>query len=178
MHYKRTRFLFHFLYLLAPRVSEVVTHSMNSFREYQGNWWWFVQGEGGKRGKAPATDEMLDALIWYRRFLKLDCLPAENDTSPLLRSIKGRPKYGLPIGKERSNCHSRQFNRYSTFCAAKLKRSSLHWLRHTAVTHGDDAGIGMKYLNLSARHEKLETMVIYQHAEYAKSHKEWQQHQY
>jgi len=36
----------------------------------------------------------------------------------------------------------------------------------------------MKYLNLSARHEKLETTAIYQHAEDAKWHKEWQQHQY
>ena len=63
---------FHFLYLLAPRVSEVATHPMNSIREYRGKWWWFVQGKGGKKAKVPVTDEMLDApcgtgVSWVRR---------------------------------------------------------------------------------------------------------------
>tara|TARA_R110001599_G_C12257672_1_gene660189 strand:- start:2788 stop:3057 length:270 start_codon:yes stop_codon:yes gene_type:complete len=44
--------------------------------------------------------------------------------------------------------------------------------RHTAVTHGDDAGIRLKYLNRSARHDKLELTAIYQHAEDALWHKE------
>jgi site-specific recombinase XerD len=181
-HYERTRFLFHFLYLLAPRVSEVADHSMNSFREHRGNWWWFVQGKGGKRGKVPVNDEMLDALMRYRRFLELDDLPAENDTSPLLRSIKGRngvsPNMVYRLVKSIVTAAADDLVSTAPFSAAKLKRSSPHWFRHTAVTHGDDAGIGMKYLNLSARHEKLETTAIYQHAEDAKWHKEWQQHQY
>jgi integrase len=49
--YERIRFLFHFLYLLAPRVSEVCSHSMNSFREYRGKWWWFALGKGNKFAK-------------------------------------------------------------------------------------------------------------------------------
>lgn len=88
-HYERIRFLFHFLYLLAPRVSELASHPMNSFREYRGHWWWFVLGKGQKRGKVPVNDEMLDALMRYRRFLKLSDLPAADDTSPLLRSLTG-----------------------------------------------------------------------------------------
>ena len=36
----------------------------------------------------------------------------------------------------------------------------------------------LKYLNLSARREKLETTAIYQHAEDSKWHEEWQQHKY
>ena len=87
--FERVRFLFHFLFLLAPRVSEVASHSMNSFREFRGKWWWFVEGKGGKRAKVPVNDEMLDALMRYRRFLGLDDLPQEDDTSPIFRSIKG-----------------------------------------------------------------------------------------
>ena len=48
-HYERLRFLFHFLYLLAPRVSEIANHPMNSIREYRGHWWWFVLGKREKR---------------------------------------------------------------------------------------------------------------------------------
>jgi integrase len=75
-HFERVRFLFHFLYLLAPRVSEVASHSMNSYREFRGKWWWFLEGKGGKRAKVPVNDEMLDALMRYRRFLSLDDLTA------------------------------------------------------------------------------------------------------
>jgi site-specific recombinase XerD len=62
--------------------------------------------------------------------------------------------------------------------AVKLRSASTHWLRHTAVTHGDDAGISLKYLNRSARHDKLETTAIYQHAEDLLWHNAWQRHQY
>ena len=62
--------------------------------------------------------------------------------------------------------------------AAKLRDASCHWFRHTAVTHGDDAVIGLKYLNRSARHDKLETTAIYQHAEDALWHDVWQQHRF
>jgi site-specific recombinase XerD len=181
-HYERTRFLFHFLYLLAPRVSEVANHSMNSFREYRGNWWWFVLGKGGKRSKVPVSDEMLDALMRYRRFLALDDLPEESDTSPLLRSIKGRkgvsPNMVYRLVKSTVTAAAKNLVTTAPLSATKLQRASTHWFRHTAVTHGDDAGIGMKYLNLSARHERLETTAIYQHAEDARWHKEWQQHKY
>jgi len=88
-HFERIRYLFHFLYLLAPRVSEIASHSMNSFREFRGKWWWFVEGKGGKRARVPANDEMMDALVRYRRFLGMEDLPPEEDSSPVFRSVKG-----------------------------------------------------------------------------------------
>lgn len=36
--------------------------------------------------------------------------------------------------------------------AAKQRRASTHWFRHTAVTHQADAGIELRYLNKNARH--------------------------
>ena len=181
-HYERVRFLFHFLYLLAPRVSELASHPMNSFREYRGHWWWFVLGKGQKRGKVPVNDEMLDALMRYRRFLQLPDLPAADDDSPLLRSLKGsRGISANMIYRLVKNVVAEAADQLEITLplkAAKLKSASTHWFRHTAVTHGDDAGIGLKYLNRSARHDKLETTAIYQHAEDALWHQEWQQHKY
>jgi site-specific recombinase XerD len=62
--------------------------------------------------------------------------------------------------------------------AAKLRRASTHWFRHTSITHQDDAGISLKYLNRNARHSKLETTAIYQHAEDDNWHDETQKHVY
>ena len=181
-HYERTRFLFHFLYLLAPRVSEVASHSMNSFREFRGRWWWFVVGKGDKRAKVPVNDEMLDALMRYRRFLRLDDLPAEDDASPALRSIKGgngvSANMVYRLVKETVTAAADSIDVDAPISGRKLRKASSHWFRHTAVTHGDDSGIGIKYIQASARHEKLETTAIYQHAEDHRWHDEWQRHRY
>jgi site-specific recombinase XerD len=181
-HYERVRFLFHFLYLLAPRVSEIASHPMNSFRKFRGHWWWFLLGKGGKPGKVPVNDEMLDPFMRYRRFLKLEDLPAEDDTSPLLRSLKGARGISANmiyrLVKATVSQAADELEEEAPHRAAKLLNASTHWFRHTAVTHGDDAGIGLRYLNRSARHDKLETTAIYQHGEDALWHNEWQQHKY
>ena len=180
--FERVRFLFHFLFLLAPRVSEVASHSMNSFREFRGKWWWFVEGKGGKRAKVPVNDEMLDALMRYRRFLGLDDLPAEDDTSPIFRSIKGTNGVSdnmiHRLVKEIVKGAADTLEAESPNNARKLRRASCHWFRHTAVTRSDDSGIGIKYIQASARHEKLETTAIYQHAEDHRWHDEWQRLRY
>lgn len=181
-NYERTRFLFHFLYLLAPRVSEVASHSMNSFREYRGRWWWFVEGKGQKRAKVPVSDEMLDALVRYRCFLGLEELPSEGDTSPVLRSIKGTK--GLSgnmvyrLVKKVVTGAADSIEQEAPLCAKKLRKASTHWFRHTSVTHGDDTGIGLKYIQASARHDKIETTSIYQHADDHRWHDEWQRLKY
>ncbi len=177
-HYQRNRFLFHLLYLMAPRVSEVSSHSMNSFRLYRGQWWWFVLGKGEKPGKIPVGDEMLSALMQYRQHLGLTPLPEENDTSPLLRSISGGK--GISANMVYRQVKSVVKDAAEAICldhpvqASVLEKASTHWFRHTSVTHGDDAGIELKYLTRSARHEKIETTAIYQHAEDDKWHQAWQ----
>jgi len=177
-HYQRNRFLFHLLYLMAPRVSEVSSHSMNSFRLYRGQWWWFVLGKGEKQGKIPASDEMLSALMQYREHLGLTALPEENDTSPLLRSISGGKGISANMVyrqvKSVVKDAAEDIRLEHPIQASILDKASTHWFRHTSVTHGDDAGIELKYLTRSARHEKIETTAIYQHAEDDKWHQAWQ----
>lgn len=177
-HYQRNRFLFHLLYLMAPRVSEVSNHSMNSFRLYRGQWWWFVLGKGEKQGKIPASDEMLAALMQYREHLGLTPLPEENDTTPLLRSISGGKGISANMVyrqvKSVVKVAAEEIRLQHPIQASVLEKASTHWFRHTSVTHGDDAGIDLKYLTRSARHEKIETTAIYQHAEDDMWHKAWQ----
>ena len=176
--FERTRFLFHFLYLLAPRVSEVASHPMNSIRENRGRWWWFALGKGQKRAKVPVSDEMLDALMRYRAFLGLTALPDPDDLSPMLRSLKGTKAISANmvyrIVKQTVTAAAEAIEDAAPVSAAKLRKASTHWLRHTAVTHADDAGVNLKYLQASARHEKVETTAIYQHAEDYIWHEAWQ----
>lgn len=176
--FERTRFLFHFLYLLAPRVSEVASHPMNSIRESRGRWWWFALGKGSKLAKVPVSDEMLDALMRYRAFLGLTGLPDPDDRSPMLRSLKGTAGISANmvyrIVKETVTAAADATEQTAAASAAKLRKASTHWLRHTAVTHADDAGVNLKYLQASARHEKVETTAIYQHAEDHRWHEAWQ----
>ena len=146
--------------------------------EFRRKWWWFVEDKGGKRAKVPVNDEMLDALMRYRRFLGLDDLPSEDDASPIFRSIKGTSGVSDNmihwLVKEIVKGAADTLEGESPNDARKLRRTSCHWFRHTAVTRSDDSGIGIKYVQASARHEKLETTAIYQHAEDHKRHGEWQ----
>lgn len=180
--YERIRFLFHFLYLLAPRVSEVCSHTMNSFREYRGKWWWFALGKGNKFAKVPINNEMLDALIRYRQFLGHSDFPDVDDDTPLLRSVSGQKSvtsstvYRLVKSVVQGAADAWQHENPQK--AEKLRRASTHWFRHTSITHQDDAGVALKYLNRNARHSKLETTAIYQHAEDDSWHDETQKHVY
>ncbi|MDQ2696765.1 MAG: integrase, partial [Pseudomonadota bacterium] len=88
-HYERTRFLVALLYLLAPRVSEVASHTMGSFVEVRGRWWWQVTGKGNREGRVPVNSDMLRALEDYRRSLGLPALPEPGETTPLVLSLNG-----------------------------------------------------------------------------------------
>ncbi len=180
--FERTRFLFHILYLLAPRVSEVANHQMNSFREIRGKWWWLVVGKGRKKAKLPVSDEMLDALIRYRRHLKLGDLPTETDDTSLIKSINGTksisPNMVYRIVKETVKCASASVEDEDPVKASKLIKASTHWFRHTAASHLDQNGFSLKQIKDQLRHEKVETTQIYQHAEDDVWHDEMQRHKF
>jgi site-specific recombinase XerD len=98
--------------------------------------------------------------------------------SPIFRSINGDREVSgnmvYRLVKEIVNGAADRIEPEFHISARKLRKVSCHWMRHTAVTHGDDSGIGIKYIQASARHEKLETTAIYQHAEDHRWHDEWQ----
>ncbi|MEE8057199.1 MAG: site-specific integrase, partial [Pseudomonadales bacterium] len=142
--YERILFLFHILYLLAPRVSEVSNHCMNSFRNYRGKWWWFITGKGNKHAKIPINDAMLEALVRYRRSLGLSDYPAEHDSSPLLRGLGGVRNISANmiyrIVKSVVQGAAESIREIAPHKAAVLQNASTHWFRHTSITHQDDVG--------------------------------------
>lgn len=168
-NYERIRFLFHLLYLLGPRVSEVAKAKMSDIKQIRGRWWWQVMGKGQKIQLIPVNDDMLNALIRYRQFYGLSALPRPDKTDALFMSLNGTKNinanmiYRL-VKKVFFDCANSIEKERPDF-ANKLKQASTHWVRHTSITHQTDVGIELRYIKRSARHESVETTMLYQHAE-------------
>lgn len=178
--YERVRYLLTLLYLLGPRVSEVASHTMGSFIEVRGKWWWRVTGKGGKNARIPVNQEMLAALVRYRTFYGLPALPLPQEETPLILNLRGNRGIGANmvyrIVKAVMQEAAKELMTIQPHQASKLHKASTHWLRHTAITHQADAGIELRYLNKSARHAKLETTAIYLHADEENWHEAMEKH--
>ena len=167
--YERLRFLFYLLYLLGPRVSEVASARMCDIKQIRGRWWWQVTGKGQKTQMIPVNDEMLSALMRYRQFYGFSSLPKSDEPHALFMSLNGKTGinanmvYRL-VKKVFIDCAKSVENERPDF-ADKLRRASTHWVRHTSITHQTDAGIELRYIKRNARHESVETTMLYQHAE-------------
>jgi site-specific recombinase XerD len=176
--YERLRFVCALLYLLAPRAGELETHRMNSFREERGLWWWHVTGKGAKQAKIPVPDDMMQALVRYRKHLGLSAAPRRNDDTPLLVALRDR----APITARRLNQILKQlFARAAdrlgpenAHKAEKLRAASAHWGRHTGITAKVDAGMEERYVQKDARHADRRTTQRYIHEEERRWHEEAQ----
>lgn len=176
--YERLRFICALLYLMAPRAGELQTHTMGSFYEVRGLWWWCVVGKGRVEDSLPVPQDMLSALSRYRRFLGLSALPSPGDTTPLLVAVDGENA----ITARRLNqvlkelfAHAVQFlPSGKEYKAEKLLRASAHWGRHTAITAKVDSGIEARYVQRAARHKDPRTTRMYTHEEEQAWHDEAQ----
>lgn len=180
-HYERNRYLLSLLYLLTPRVSEIACHTMGSFREREGKWWWHVTGKGNKTQRIPMNSTMLDALLRYRQYLKLPSRPEINEETPILLNITGKHGVGANmiyrIVKKIASEAADNLEQINPVKAGKLRQASTHWFRHTGLTHQLDTGIDLRFVNKNARHAKMETTSIYLHAEDDAWHDEMSKHQ-
>jgi integrase len=176
--YERLRFICAFLYLLAPRAGELESHRMNSFREERGLWWWHVTGKGAKQAKIPLPDDMIQALVRYRRHLGLSAMPKRNDITPLLVGLRDR----RPITARRLNqvlkrlfaAAADRLGPELVHKAEKLRSASAHWGRHTGITAKVDAGMEERYVQKDARHADRRTTQLYIHEEERRWHEEAQ----
>lgn len=179
-HHARARFLVALLYLLGPRVSEIAGHTMNSFIQMRGRWWWRVVGKGRKEARVPVNQDMLQALREYRRFYGLSSLPAPDDPTPLVMNLKGTTGIGdnmiYRIVKELVVRAAAQLEAVDPHQAEKLRHASTHWFRHTSITHQADAGIGIQFLQRNARHARIDTTGLYLHAEEGEWHEAMERH--
>ena len=176
--YERARFIAAVLYMLAPRAGELESHRMNSFREERGRWWWHVVGKGGKKAKVPVADDMLQALMRYRKFLGLSAVPKRTELTPILVSLKD----GSPITARRLNqilkriffAAAELLPQESDYKKEKLRAASAHWGRHTGITAKIDSGIAERYVQKDARHSDARTTQRYIHEEEERWHDEAQ----
>ena len=177
--YERARFVCAFLYLLAPRVAEMETHTMNCFREVRGLWWWHVVGKGSKEARVPLPEDMVSALARYRLSLGLPAMPERDDRSPLLRSTRFP---GKGITARWLNMLLKDI--FSSACAylppgmewkaEKLRSASAHWGRHTGITAKVDAKMSKHFVQKDARHADPRTTDRYIHDDEVAWHTEAQ----
>lgn len=176
--YERLRFVCALLYLLAPRAGELESHRMNSFREERGLWWWHVTGKGAKQAKIPVPDDMVQALVRYRKHLGLPAMPRRNDQTPLLVGLKGqRPITARRLNQILKHLFARAAARLAPELehkAEKLRAASAHWGRHTGITAKVDAGMEERYVQKDARHADRRTTQRYIHEEERRWHEEAQ----
>lgn len=180
-HYERIRYLFYTLYLLSLRVNEVATAMMRDIKQVRGRWWITITGKGQKTNQIPINDCFLKALIRYREFYQLPKFPHFNEENGLFMDIAGsgcvsaNMIYRL-VKKTFLDC-AKSIEKSNPDFAEKLKKASTHWMRHTSITHQADAGIELRYIKRNARHESVETTMLYQHAEEEKWHDAMSLHQ-
>ncbi len=169
--YERTRWIFHLLYLTGCRRSEVINARMSDFISKRNQWWFKVIGKGNKYGEIPVTNELLGALIRYRKAMGIKEYPSPLETEiPIIFSKNGTFK---PISdsmlykiiKFTCNALADELKLTDPASAFVIARVSTHWLRHTSATHQVDAGIDIRVVKENLRHSMLETTMKYQHTE-------------
>lgn len=179
--YERTRFLFYLFYLLGLRISEAANAKMTDIKEIRGRWWIAITGKGNKLNQIPLNNSFMKALMRYRECYRLPSLPIVDEHNYLFmgsngkRGVSANMVYRL-VKKVFLDCATSLENNAPEI-AEKLKKASPHWLRHTAITHQSDAGIELRYIKRNARHESVETTMLYQHAEEEQWHDAMSKHQ-
>lgn len=144
--YERSLFIMSALFGMYLRISELTaterwSPEMGDFYQDQDKQWWFkTVGKGNKERSIVVSDEMLNALKRYRRFLGLSPLPFPGENAPLIPKKTGHG----PI------TDTRHIRRLVQYCfdqaieqlaknhlsdeAEQLKNATVHWLRHTGIS--------------------------------------------
>lgn len=180
-NYERTRWIFNLLYLTGCRRNEIVNAKMSDFIQKHGAWWLRVIGKGNKYGEIPVTNNLLTALINYRRSIYLSDFPNHTEENIcLVNNIQQTKNHYVGISDSmlykiiKATCHeiAAKVKLIDPAAAFIIEKVSTHWLRHTSATHQVDAGIDIRVVKENLRHSMLETTMKYQHSEADLRHQE------
>ena len=177
LHAERARWLFYLLYFTGARRGEVAKAKMGDFKKENGLWWWEVYGKGNRKGLIPCQDELMEALVRYRKALKLkEDYPSQYDETPLVVSLFQRKENNLTeksiylivkniftLAAEASKLEGKGFEK-------KLERASTHWIRHTSASHQLEAGVPLIMVSKNLRHSNIQTTQRYLHTEENERH--------
>jgi integrase len=168
--YERARWVLRFLYETALRASEAAQACERDFLHRRGRWWLHVTGKGGVEGDVPVSDALMAEFARYRAFHGLPAAPTSDSVRPLILGIAGRTTPLTATGvylvvKDTLGRVADVLAPTDSTRAARLRRASTHWLRHTAATHQAEAGNPLHHIQHNLRHSSIATTSIYLHAE-------------
>jgi site-specific recombinase XerD len=173
----RARFLLDFSYSTGLRPGELVSLTLGQIElDPGGDWWVNVIGKGAKEGKVALPPLGLSALGRYldRRGVTME--PQRWKTSvPVVATLKGEE--GISPTRLWAIMH-RTFETVAAACdslqrpqealAAKLRKASPHWMRHTHASHALSKGADLMSVRDNLRHASIATTSIYLRADEVK----------
>lgn len=175
---QRLRFLLDFAYATGLRAGELVGATLGAVQgDGYGDRWLRVIGKGSKQGDVALPPLAREALDRYLTQRGLRVTPAKWDpATPLVSSVDGE----AAITSSRLWAVMKRFfataadvvEDGSPALAAKLRRATPHWMRHTHATHLLDHGADLRTVRDNLRHSSISTTSVYAHAEDARRARE------
>jgi integrase len=173
----KVQFLFSLLYLLGLRIHEVAKHTWGDFRQFNGQWCFWVLGKGDKLRDLQVNEQLLSMLKIYRLHLNKPPLPSSNEVEHLIVSKKTKKPLKLrqlfQWVKDTGRLAAQKFQSQPEK-AKKLQHLSPHWLRHLLASHLDEAGSSGSMIQSILRHGSFSTTQNYLHTEEKRRYEEMQ----
>lgn len=175
---EQSLWLIKLFFLSGMRISEVANGKMSDFIYQREQWWIKTIGKRSKYGEVPATEDLIEAMMRYRKFIGLTPLPDILEEYPLIIRIRG--KETIPLT---NNMLHRIFKKIiasavgyiehrDPSAAHSMKKASAHWLRHSSATLQVEAGIDVVTVKENLRHSNIDTTMRYVHKDKIARHKE------
>ena len=168
---QRLRFLLDFGYATGLRASELVGVTLGRLREENGCWWLEVDGKGAKLANVAVPPLAWAALSRYLVQRKVSAEPHkwDPDTS-LVGHFAGDGRGITParlwaILRKFFSCAGDQLQDSIPALAAKLRKASPHWMRHTHASHALAAGAELLTVRDNLRHASISTTSTYLHSD-------------
>lgn len=185
--HERTRFLIHLAIFCYPRISEIASTNtrsptMSQFKRRrgpEGAWsysFYIERSKGGKSRHVTCSNNVIDALARYRRYLGLSEFPHPDETHPLFVRHKAGT-HGREIGVRDANLGTHQITDLVTKVfeetaqslesveefeeARDIRQLTFHTLRHTGISNDLEAKRNPNEVMADSGHSNLSTLAIY-----------------
>ncbi len=171
----RARWVVALLYRLWLRRAEAWTHRMGDLHKTPKGWQIRVLGKGNKVRPLPVPTRLIDDLRIYRRAVGWTDYPTPGESHPLVGSayrpdepVQDQAIYGLlkAIGRRAASYASDEVT------AARLRKMSPHWLRHTALSRFLDSGGDLRSAQYYAGHSSPNTTTGYDRKDFERVRKD------
>jgi integrase/recombinase XerD len=169
-HHSRARWVMQLLYRGWLRREEACRLAMGDIQLRPDGWRMHVTGKGGRSAWLIVSARLLEELVRYRRSLGLPDLPVPGDPRPAIVPVIGEAGHVSPqlvylMCKTLFGAAADRLQVSAPQSAARLRVASPHWLRHTGISHGMEAGADPRVVQQHARHASLTMTARYDHKE-------------